>query len=76
VDVEEGGVEGIDPYAVNHDDSDSDSDDSGIMMKPINSKGEFPAIFDKKTISGDRFNVDGKTIMMLPATNLNSGEDV
>lgn len=73
-DVEEGSEEGIDPYAVNHNHFDSDSDDSGIMMKPINSKGKFPAIFSKKTTSGD--GVDGKTIMMLPTTILNSREDV
>ena len=76
VDMEEGIEEWIDPYAVNQNDFDSGSDDSGIMMKPTNSKGKVPAIFGKKTISRDRLNVDGKTIMILPATNLNSGEDL
>ncbi|KAH8772302.1 hypothetical protein BGZ57DRAFT_984338, partial [Hyaloscypha finlandica] len=76
VDMEEGIEEWVDPYAVNQNDFDSGSNDSGIMMKPTNSKGKVPAIFGKKTISRDRLNVDGKTIMILPATNLNSGEDL
>ena len=74
--MEEGIEEWVDPYAVNQNDFDSGSNDSGIMMKPTNSKGKVPAIFGKKTISRDRLNVDGKTIMILPATNLNSGEDL
>lgn len=45
-------------------------------MKPTNSKGKVPAIFGKKTISRDRLNVNGKTIMILLTTNLNSGEDL
>lgn len=76
IDMEEDSEGGIDPYAVNHDDFDSDSDDSGIMMKRTNSKGKFSTIFGKKTASRDSFNADSKTILMLPATNLNSREGI
>jgi hypothetical protein len=76
MDVEEGSEEGIDPYTVNHNDSDSDSDDSGIIIKPFNSKGKFLAIFSKETTFRDRVSDNDKTIMMLLTTNLNLGEDV
>ncbi|PVH68578.1 hypothetical protein DL98DRAFT_630195, partial [Cadophora sp. DSE1049] len=65
--------EGIDLDAINHDSFDSDSDDSGMMMKPKNSNRNSSAIFGKKTAKRNSFNADSKTIMMLEPTNLNLG---
>ncbi|KAH8650978.1 hypothetical protein BGZ60DRAFT_462262 [Tricladium varicosporioides] len=76
VDIEEDSEEGINPSFANHDDFDSDSDDSDIMAKQSSSQGKILAIFGNKTATGDSFNVDSKTIIMLPNINLNSREDI
>ena len=60
-------------YAIN--DSASDSDDGGIMMKRSNSKRDYHHCTGKRITPRASFSAESKTIAMLPSTTLKYRED-